>query len=109
MSEIARAIEEDFAAWEKQDSVWVEPESHSYDVYSYDGEIIGHYTDPCPSENVYFWCSGMHKPRPTPSAKWNFGLDEQKSVSWECPYCNSLHPLTEYKCANCGAARIKEY
>jgi len=100
MSRIARAIEGDLAAWEKQDSVGAEPESHSYDIYSYDGEIIGHYTDPV---NAYFWYPSMH------TAEWNLGLDEQKSVSWECPYCNSLHPLTEYKCGNCGAVRIKEY
>jgi len=58
--------------------------------------------EPVPEpEDVYFWHAGMHKPRPT--------FDEQETDSWQCPYCSGLHPLTEYKCSNCGAVRIKEY
>lgn len=66
--------------------------------------------EPVPEpDSVYFWHSGMRKPRSTFSAEWNLRLDEPNVDSWQCPYCNSLHSLTEYRCTNCGAVRTREY
>jgi len=55
-------------------------------------------------ESYYFydsgWAKGCHYPEEQVS--W-------ETVDWQCSYCGSLHPLTEYRCANCGAVRTREY
>lgn len=30
------------------------------------------------------------------------------ALDWECCYCRSLRPSTEYTCLNCGAPRVRE-
>lgn len=82
MSKIARAIEEDLVAWEKQDTIWTEP--------------------PMP-DSLYFYDSSMAKGCHYSESRVDW------DDNWQCPFCNSLHPLTKYTCANCGAARIREH
>lgn len=59
-------------------------------------------------DNVYFYSGKSPVSTFDNLEPYSIGY-KQDTDNWQCPYCNSLHSLTKYRCANCGAVRIGEY
>jgi hypothetical protein len=63
-------------------------------------EAMGVCPPPPPPRNAGGYAQPTKPANPTPPSQ-----REKREMVWQCSFCKSATPVTEYKCRNCGAPR----